>query len=115
MPRPTPDEEALLQREHPPSLQLGRFRGVPLYPVEITRFEFTNTHPTLRFIQFDRCAASSARVIKYASHVGRSLVGFGRSSVPNVAYRCARLGLVLSNLKVAREISGRRPVVGEYR
>lgn len=50
---------------HPPSLQFLRLRGVPLYPVLMTRRSRTRTHPTLRFMQLLRCAAREASCIKY--------------------------------------------------
>lgn len=50
---------------HPPSLQLVMPRGVPLYPVLITRFSRTMQQPTRRFMQLHLCAARSANCMKY--------------------------------------------------
>ncbi|KAL7353965.1 hypothetical protein ACKS0A_04950 [Histoplasma ohiense] len=60
-PPPSPQ----LQRGHPPSLQFFVFRGVPLYPVLITRLPRTRTHPTRRFMQLLRWAARDASCMKY--------------------------------------------------
>lgn len=88
--KPFPHGVAALHRLHPPSLQLVRFFGVPLYPVAITRFSRTRTHPTRRFMQFDRLAARLARYIKYESQLGRSKSGFVMSNDSSARHRVPR-------------------------
>lgn len=82
--KPVPHRALLLQRSHPPSLQLRSPRGVPLYPVATTRESLTRMHPTRRFIQFDRRAAKSDRCMKYVSHDGRRRSPFVRSRLWSV-------------------------------
>lgn len=113
---PTPEPFASLHRGQPPSAQFRRPRGVPLYPVLITRRSRpTRTQPTRRFMQLDLCAARDASAMKYVSQPGRIRSGLGISSFPSVAYRWASDDEVLSNLTVAREMSGCRPVAASYR
>src|SRR5215510_3943450 len=66
--RAVPDVARLLHRGQPPSLQVPR--GVPLYPVEITRLSFTMIAATFRFMQFDREATTFAMFMKYSSQLG---------------------------------------------
>ena len=61
----------LLQRGHPPSLQFRAPRGVPLYPVEMTRLSFTMMAATFLLIQLLREATTFAMLMKYSSHSGR--------------------------------------------
>ena len=61
-PPDVPDES--LQRGHPPEVQFVRFRGVPLYPVLMTRWARTSTQPTCRRMQFERRAARLESVMK---------------------------------------------------
>jgi len=76
--------EVPLHRGQPPALQFSNPRGVPLYPVDISRLDWTRIAPTLRsffhqsrrrreeggdiiyrrFIQLDRLEANSANVMK---------------------------------------------------
>jgi hypothetical protein len=94
----------------PPSLQFVMPRGVPLYPVLITRFSRTIQQPTRLFIQLHLCAARSANCMKYWSQLGRrraSLVRFRDRS----AWRKASIeGVELSSLSCARWKSALRPV-----
>src|SRR5215813_4511161 len=65
-----PDAARLLQRGQPPSLQLRVPRGVPLYPVEMTRLSLTMMAATFRFMQLEREAATFAIFMKYSSQLG---------------------------------------------
>ena len=99
--RPTPAADPVLQRRpfgvslfiirlahvHPPSLQFLRFLGVPLYPVLITRCSRTKTHPTRRFMQLLRWAASDASCMKYSSQLGLNRCPFVRSRPLSASYR----------------------------
>src|SRR6266481_9771200 len=66
-----PDAAKLLHRGQPPSLQFRVPRGVPLYPVEITRLSLTIIAATFRFMQFERDATTFAMFMKYSSQLGR--------------------------------------------
>jgi hypothetical protein len=46
-------------------LQFFNPRGVPLYPVLMTRFSRIRTHPTRLFMQLLLCEASDASSMKY--------------------------------------------------
>src|SRR5439155_22875301 len=65
-----PDVARLLHRGHPPSLQFRVPRGVPLYPVEMTRLSLTMMAATFRLMQLDREATTLAMFIKYSSQLG---------------------------------------------
>src|SRR5919108_6290113 len=85
-----PDTARLLHRGHPPSLQLRVPRGVPLYPVEITRLSRTMMAATFRLMQFDREATTLAMFMKYSSQLGLwiSFSSFNRSS-STCGYSCS--------------------------
>jgi hypothetical protein len=90
-------------------------RGVPLYPVLITRFSLTMQHPTRRFMQLLLCAARSASCIKYWSQLGRRRASFVRFR-DRIASRNERIeGVELSSLSCARWKSALRPVRGVNR
>jgi hypothetical protein len=85
-------------------------RGVPLYPVLITRFSLTMTQPTRRFIQLLRRAARSASCMKYWSQLGRSRASFVRSSDRMASRRDAIEVVELRSLSCARWNRALRPV-----
>lgn len=100
---------------HPPSLQFVMPRGVPLYPVLMTRFSRTIQQPTRRFMQLLLCAAKSANCIKYWSQLGRSLASFVRSSDAIAARSEAIDGVELRSFICARWNSALSPVPGAKR
>jgi hypothetical protein len=93
-------------------LQFVMPRGVPLYPVLITRFSLTTQQPTRRFMQLLLCAARSANCMKYWSQLGRRRASFVRSR-DRIASRNELIEAVeLSSLSWARWNSALRPVLG---
>lgn len=84
--------------------------GVPLYPVLMTRFSLTMTHPTLRFMQLLRNAARSASCIKYWSQLGRSRASSVRFSDRTASRREASEVVEFSSLSWARWKRALRPV-----
>src|SRR5579883_1862190 len=74
---PVPAGASERHREHPPSPQFRRPRGVSLYPVLSTMRSLTMTAPTWRRTQVDRVAARCARFMKYSSHEGRAMILLG--------------------------------------
>jgi hypothetical protein len=97
---------------HPPSLQLVMPRGVPLYPVLITRFSRTMQQPTRRFMQLLLRAARSANCIKYWSQLGRTRASSIRSKCSMALRRELMSDEVLSSFSCALWQRALRPVSG---
>jgi hypothetical protein len=89
---------------HPPSLQLVRCRGVPLYPVLITRRSLTSTQPTLLFMQLLLCAASEASCMKYWSQFGRRRCSSARFRASRAACSSSKEEQELNNRTCARSV-----------
>jgi hypothetical protein len=99
----------------PPSLQFVMPRGVPLYPVLITRFSRTTQHPTRRFIQLLLSAARSANCMKYWSQLGRRRASFVRSRERMASRNEPIEAVELSSFSWARWKRAPRPVLGANR
>lgn len=87
-------------------------RGVPLYPVLMTRFSLTMQQPTRRFMQLLLRAARSASCMKYWSQLGRTRASSMRSRCSMALRRTLMSDEELSSFNCARWHSALRPVLG---
>lgn len=94
----------------PPSLQFVMPLGVPLYPVLMTLFSLTTTHPTRRFMQLLRNAARSASCMKYWSQLGRRRASSVRFSDRTASRSDAMEVVEFNNFNCARWNRALRPV-----